>query len=152
MKKFKFSLQTVHNLRESARDKEEQELVSLRKSVEEAATHVERIENERTRVADNYSSKLSGGTIDPIEAALTSNYMAVLVHRERSARTNLKQTEHAVDMQRAKLTEATRNVEATSRLRERQRERHENEALRKEQNLLDELATAATARRMVHGK
>lgn len=149
MKKFKFSLQTVHNIRESKRDKEEQELISLRKGVEEATAHIERIENERTQLANNYGAKLGSGTIDPIEAALTSNYMAVLAYRERNARINLKQAEHAVDKQRTKLVEAERDVEATSRLRERQRERHEQEATRKEQNLLDEFATVATARRMV---
>lgn len=150
MKKFKFSLQTVHNMRESKRDKEEQELIGLRKNVEEAATHIEKIENERTQIADNYNAKQSG-TIDPIEAAMTSNYMAALVHRERNARTNLKQAEQEVDKQRTKLTEASRDVEATSRLRERQQERHNNEAIRKEQDLLDEMATAVTARRMGQG-
>lgn len=152
MKKFKFSLQTVHNLRESKRDKEEQELIGLRKHVEEATARIERIECERAELADNYGAKLQSGAIDPIEAAMTSNYMTVLAHRERNARTNLKQAEHAVDRQRIKLVEAERDVEATSRLRERQLQRHEQEAARKEQNLLDELATVATARRLVYEK
>lgn len=148
MKKFHFSLQTVHNVRETHRDKEEQEFVRLQASVIEATEQIKKVENERNQISATYSQKLNAGKIDPIEAAMTSHYITVLVLREREAKANLKRVETALENQRVKLTEAERDVEATSRLRERQRERHVLEMARKEQNLLDDMATVATARQM----
>lgn len=152
MKKFQFSLQTVHSVRETKRDKEEHELVRLRAAVTDANERVLRIENERAQVANDYSKKLNSGTIDPFEAAMTSNYLTALVHREREAREKLKQAETAVERQRQMLTEAERDVEATSRLREKQRERHALDVARVEQNQLDEMATVASARKMANEK
>lgn len=148
MKKFHFSLQTVHNVRETHRDKEEQEFVRLQTSVIKATEQIKKVEDERNHISASYSRKLNDGKIDPIEAAMTSNYITVLVLREREAKANLKRAETALENQRQKLTKAERDVEATSRLRERQKERHALEMTRKEQNLLDDMATIATARQM----
>lgn len=152
MKKFKFSLQTVHNVRETMRDKEEQELIRLRGIVAKENERVLMIENERMLLEASYSEKLNAGTIDPVQAAMTSNYINALIHREREARMVLRQAESAAEKQRQKLTEAERDVEATSRLRERARERHTMKAVRDEQNRLDDMATVATARRMAKEK
>ena len=53
-----------------------------------------------------------------------------------------------LEARRQAVVETSRAAEATSRLRERQLARHELEAARQEQNMLDEMATVSSARRL----
>lgn len=152
MKKFKFTLQTVHKLRESRRDDARHELVQLQNTADAAAASLEKTTQERLETIDNLSTKMQGGPINPMEAALATNYIAALSQREREAQYQLNLTIAAVEKQRLKVVEASREVEATSVLRERQLTRHELEATRTEQNLLDEIATVSIARRMFQNR
>jgi flagellar export protein FliJ len=152
MKKFKFTLQAVHNLRESRRDNARQELVQLQTTASEAAERLEQTTQERLETIDNFSSKMQSGPIDPMEAALTTNYIAALVQREREAQYQLSLSIAAVEKQRLKVIEAAREVEATSVLRERQLARHELEASRAEQNFLDEITSVTIARKILQNR
>ena len=152
MKKFKFTLQTVHNLRESRRDNAQQELAQLQATANEVAQRLEKTTQERLETIDNFSAKMQGGAIDPMEAALTTNYIAALAQREREAQYQLSLSIEAVERQKLKVIEASREVEATSVLRERQLARHELEASRAEQNFLDEIATVTIARKLLQNR
>jgi flagellar export protein FliJ len=146
MKKFRFSLQAVHDLREARRDEAERALARTATAAQEAAERLEETRDAHARASDAFAGRLQFGEIDPFEATLSVNYLASLLKRERDDHARLQERERVHEAQRAITTEAARAAEATSRLRERQRERHKLETSRAEQEMLDEMATLAQAR------
>ncbi|MEJ7617228.1 MAG: hypothetical protein WKF30_09780 [Pyrinomonadaceae bacterium] len=72
-----------------------------------------------------------------------------LTERQREARARLALVEREREARRVAVVETSRAAETTARLRERQRARHNFEAARDEQNMLDEIAISASARRMI---
>ena len=146
MKKFRFSLQTVHDLREARRDEAERTLAAAARAVNEAAEQLEETDLVHERATDSFASRLQSGEIDPFEAMLSVNYLAALTRRKVETRARLRELEQARERQREMTIEAARSAETTARLRQRQNERHQLEVARTEQQLLDEMATLAQAR------
>jgi len=145
MKRFQFSLETVHNLRELQRDEAERQLGQAAAVVLAAIGTIEEIEGLRTAA----EAKLAG-TTGPLCAAdlvMQVNYLEVLAKREREARTRLAALEHEREERRQSAVTAAREAEVTGQLRERQHARHRAESERVEQSLLDEMAVAAVQRR-----
>lgn len=148
MKKFKFSLQTVHNLRQEQRDKAERELARAATEVANAAAHLDEAVNNRAAAEQNYAAKLhSEDSLDPHEIALRADYLTLLTQRQRAASERLFTLEQERETRRRTAVMAARAAEATSKLRDRHRARHHLEAMRTEQNDLDEMATLLAARR-----
>src|SRR5690348_7143259 len=141
MKKFRFSLQTLHDLRESRRDEAERALARTAAASAEAAETLNETRRAHARASDTYAVSLRSGEINPFEATLSVNYIASLLRREREDQARLNERERAHEAQRKITTDAAREAEATSRLRDRQRERHRQEIERTEQGVLDEMAT-----------
>lgn len=148
MKRFTFSLQTIHNVRAAQREKEEQELSRLQTAANALTAQLQQLTAERQRLAETYASRLRQGVIDPVEAGLNTSYLGALLQRERELQTQLAQAESRVTHQRQRLIAAERDFEVTARLRAQQRERHQFEANRAEQTALDEMATLSNARRL----
>lgn len=148
MKRFHFPLQTVHNMREMVRDEAEKHLAHAASKVSEAESCLDEAGRSLTSAADIYAERLQSGTIDPHETALRADYIASLARREQEARARLTQLERELEERRLVVVEAARAAEATSKLRERQLARHTLEASRQEQNMLDEMATVSSARRL----
>lgn len=148
MKKFKFTLASVHSVREMTREKAERELAAAQSKLQEASARVEESERLREEATCEYASKLFSGDIDPFEAALYSDHLVALGRREAEAQALLGEAKRAREYARQVLLDASRGEEATARLRERQRERHAAEAAKEEQLLLDEMATMSLARRV----
>ena len=148
MKRFHFPLQTVHHVRELARDEAEKLLALAASKVREAENCLREAGALLAAAAEDYASRLQDGVIDPQDTALRSNYIASLSRREQDARARLITLERELEARRQAVVETSRAAEATSRLRERQLARHELEAARQEQNMLDEMATVSSARRL----
>lgn len=146
MKKFRFSLQTLHDLREARRDEAERTLVRTAAASAEAAETLSETRLAHARASDAYAHSLRAGEIDPFEATLSVNYIASLLQREREDHARLKERERAHEAQQKITADAACEAEATSRLRDRQRERHRLETARTEQGILDEMATLSHAR------
>lgn len=146
MKKFRFSLQTVHDLREARRDEAERALAHAAAAVSEAAEQLEETIMVHTRATEAFASKLQSGEINSFEAELSVNYLAALTRRKREAHSRLTELERTREQQREMTIEAARSAETTARLRERQHERHQLQTARAEQQSLDEMATLAQAR------
>jgi flagellar export protein FliJ len=146
MKKFRFTLQTVHDLREARRDEAERALFRAASAARAASEQLEETKQTHLRATETYAAKLQEGEIDPFDALLSINYLASLNRRERETHAQLEELEKAREAQRALTAAAAREAEATSRLRQRQRERHHLELARYEQEMLDEMATLAQAR------
>jgi flagellar export protein FliJ len=147
MKRFKFSLQTLHAVRERAREEAEAALAAAHARVAEAEAELARAAEARRLALESNAAFLGVGEINSHEIALRASYVGVLDQRISEARRQLIEAERERDARRAAAVAAATAAEATAKLREKHRARHEAEAARAEQESLDELATIASARR-----
>ncbi len=153
MKKFKFTLQTVHNVREMKQDKELQILSELQNEAAKAAEQVTEIENLRERAIENYSRRLEAGEqIAAFELELNSNHLSALDRLIREAVQILEAKKQACAQQGKTVAAATQQVKITNQLHDNQKQKHQLEVSRYEQNALDELVSANFARRMSQTK
>ena len=144
MKRFRFSLQTVHNLREARRDEEEQRLAQAAAVINAATEAVAEIERQRAAVEAKLAK--ATGPLCTAELTLQVNYLELLAQREHEAREQLAALEREREAQREVTLAATREAKVTGQLRARQQARHTAEMVRAEQQLLDELAVTASLR------
>jgi flagellar export protein FliJ len=148
MKRFHFPLQTVHNLREMRLEEAERVLAEAITKVAEARISLDELVRTREKATDEYSSKISSGVIDPYEMMMTISYLDQLSLKECEARARLATLEKECDARRFAVTEAAKEAEATAKLRERHHKRYKAEQARSEQEMLDEMATIASNRRL----
>ena len=144
MKRFKFSLETVHNLRELRRDEAERQLAHAAAVVLTAVAAIEEIE--RQRATTEAKLACATGLVCAAELALQVNYLDLLAKREQEARMRLAALECEREERRQAALAASREADVTGQLRARQHARHIAETSRAEQNMLDEMAVAATLR------
>ncbi|MGH9942500.1 MAG: flagellar export protein FliJ [Pyrinomonadaceae bacterium] len=145
--KFRFTLQSVHDLRETRREEAERELARAYARLTDAHARLDGVIETRLAYERDCASLMQNAPLDPADLAARSDYLSSLLNSERAARGRIAELEGERDRLRQHLVEATRNCEVTSTLRERQRSRFEFEASRREQLMLDELATLGAARR-----
>lgn len=150
MKKFRFSLQTVHNLRESRRDEAERGLAHAASAVTAAVAALEAIQKLRGELEEQISK--STGPLCIADLSLRMNYLDALSRREAEAKTHLARLEQERDRHREDALAAARDAEVTEQLRARRHARHVEEHARLEQDQLDEMAIACVRReaRKVH--
>jgi flagellar export protein FliJ len=146
MKKFKFSLQTVHQVREFKRDNAERDLIAAGVELDKAKAHLEEVLSLRQKAVNQYFDLHQTSQIEASTVVMHTNYIGSLMELERLARNLIATKERHVASKREVLVEASRQSETTANLRERQFERHVLETARKEQLLLDEMAVLAVAR------
>ena len=144
MKRFKFSLEAVHNLRELQRDEAERQLEQSAAKVSAARTVVEQIEQHRDTIETEIAR--ATGPLCANELALQVSYLEFLNQREQETQQHLAELEQQHEAQRETTLAAARAAEATEQLRTRQQARHTAEVARVEQLLLDEIAIATTQR------
>ncbi len=149
MKRFKFSLETVHNLRELQRDEAERQLEQSAARVSEARAMVEQIKQQRNAVEAELAR--ATGPLCAHELALQVSYLEFLNQREQETQQHLAALEHQHEAQRETTLAAARAAEATEQLRVRQQTRHAAAVARVEQLLLDEIAVAITQREKLGG-
>lgn len=153
MKKFKFTLQAVHSVREMREEKEHLVLTQMQHEAEKAAERVQKLLQMRLEAIEKYSLRLQAGQpINAYELELNSNHISSLDKIRREAEAVLEQKKLACRRQSETVAAATRAVKITNRLRETQQSRHRAEADRQEQTALDELVSANYARQMTHSK
>jgi flagellar export protein FliJ len=153
MKKFKFTLQTVHNVREMREEKEKLVLSELQTEAERIAHQIEHIEKLRFESIENYARRLSAGEqISAMEMELNSNHFASLNRLQQETEKLLEQKKGACSAQRAKLAAAAREVQITERLREHQAKRHRLQLEQYEQTAIDEMVSANFARKIAQIK
>lgn len=150
MKKFKFTLQTVHSVREMRQEKEELVFSQMQSEANAAAERIAHIEKMRFEAIEKYTQKLKAGEfVCAKELEMNSNHFASLDRLQREAEKVLEDKKRACDAQSRKLAAAVREVKITNRLRETQAVRHKLELDRQEQTNLDEIVSANFARRLI---
>lgn len=153
MKKFKFTLDTVHKVREIHQERESVRLSELQNEAAKAAERVSEIERMGNEAVENYSKRLNcGGQLDPAEMELSSKHFTSLNVMKKEAEVTLAQKQAACHIQVQTVARAMRQVKVTNSLRESQFERHQQEYSRQEQNSVDELVSATFARRILQTK
>lgn len=153
MKNFKFTLQSVHNVREMRQEKEEFILSELQAEAERAIAGLAQVEKKRIDAIENYTKKMKKGEpMNPFEMELNTNHLVALDRLVRESHAIAEQKKQACQRQRQVVAAASREVKITERLRENQRSRHRLELERSEQNALDELVSANFARQMLLNK
>lgn len=149
MKKFKFTLQSVHQVREMREENEQMELSRLKNDERLAAEKIAQIDQLRQEAIRQYGAKLeSGKPVNAYELEMNFNHISNLDRLRQQAVETLEQKKLACQRQSSAVAAANRAVKITSRLRETQEKRHKSEADRHEQNAVDELVSANFARRM----
>lgn len=149
MKKFKFTLQTVHNVREMKQEKEEQTLAEMIGEMTRVSERIGQLEKMRQEAIARYTQRLQAGEIlNATELELNAKYFNSLDDLQREAEKELAAKNHACTMQRAKLAAAAREVKITDRLREQQFLRHQQEVEKQQQTALDEIVSAGFARKL----
>jgi flagellar export protein FliJ len=148
MKRFHFPLQAVHNLRELRLEQAENVLAQAVIKVVEAQNRLEEIVVLRQRAIDEYTSKISTGILNTYEISMNLEYLDVLAQREAEARSNLVKLEKECEVQRKNVAEAARKAEATAKLREKHQSRYQAEVARAEQDMIDEMATISSSRKL----
>ncbi len=148
MKRFQFSLQALHHLRETQREQCERDLMDAHAAATEAAAELDDTRRVQQTARDAYVAKLLSGALEPHEATMHVNYIAALAAREVDARARLASLESECERRRVILADAARQHKVTTKLRERHSQRHAFEVERCEQINLDEMATLSTARRI----
>lgn len=148
MKRFQFSLQAVHNVREMRRDAAERALAAVQAELRAVQAQLETVVRRRHSAMDNYLLLHQAKEIEAAAFASHTDYIGSLSLLERHVRAMILQVEERIASKRQALTEASRQTETTANLRERQRERHHFEIAQHEQKVLDEMAVVGVARRL----
>jgi flagellar export protein FliJ len=148
MKRFKFSLQTLHDLREQEREDAEHALGQATAAVVEATAKIESLLEAIKQAVAAHAVQMRTKTPDPREAQMHNEYIAALERRLGEARLTHATLERNRLMKLQEFVKASAAAEATAKLREQYYARYVSELAREEQNLMDELATIATVRRL----
>ncbi len=149
MKKFKFNLETVHNVREMQQEKEQLRLAELQNLVNQTIAHIEQLEQTKLSALNNYRHKMEiGESMSSFELKLNSDHISDLNRRQLESRVKLEKQKSDCTDQTKKLAAAHREVKVTDRLRETQEIHHKKELERHEQNTIDEIVTINYARRV----
>lgn len=153
MKRFKFSLESVHKVREIRQERESVILGELKAEAIRAAERVANLESMRRDAIERYTRRVtSGERVDAMEMELSSKHFASLDLLQREAEAELARRNHDCDIQIAAVTEALRDVKITENLRETQKKRHQSEFDREQQNSIDEMVTTRHGRRTLREK
>jgi flagellar export protein FliJ len=150
MKRFKFSLQAVHDLRESRQETAERELANVNSELYRANAQLEEVVRSKQKALERYLLMYQANEIEVSMVAAHTDFIGSLFKREREAKAHIREVEMRLEEKRQAVTEAMRNTETTAKLRERQRQNHQQEINRNEQTMLDEMAVLAVARRRVN--
>ena len=148
MKKFKFTLETVHNVRELQEEKEQAVFARLQQETAEAEARLEKIRLRRAEAMERYLADLDGGRVaDPAKMDLHSKHFASLERLRIETEKEIEEKKSACQQQAGHLSEAAREVKVTGKLREKQQALYDQELARNEQNAMDEITSAKYARK-----
>jgi flagellar FliJ protein len=152
MKRFKFSLQTVHDLRASHQEAAERELATANSELYRANAQLEEVVRSRQKALERYLLMYQASEIEVSMVTAHTDFIGSLVQREREAKAHISDVERRLEQKRRAVTEAMRQTETTAKLRDHQRQNYLLEMNRNEQSMLDEMAVLAIARRRVNGQ
>ncbi len=140
MKRFKFRLQRLLELRIQIRDEARQELGRLKMQLEHQVTVLKDLESESASV-----QRVGDGTFRAVELLLRGAYIERLQRAIEQQLARIAETKRLVLIAQERYIQANKEAKALEMLRERKRDEYQLEALRDEVAQLDEVATRRAA-------
>lgn len=147
MATFRYRLATLMRLREAARDEKRAQLAEAYRAMQILEERLRETDAElaAARIAAQTSART--GTVD-IDFRMNSHrYETILLVQRKGIEQQQKQVGEEVERRRLALVEADRQVRVLEKLREKKLHEHEQRELRRDQRLMDELASRAKPQR-----
>jgi len=135
MKKFSFSLQKVLKLREF---REEECKIALGQAI----SVLNEIENKIKETAIKHHHAASQRFNDPMQISLWNNYIIMLDQEAERLTKQAAQAEIVVEEKRALYMEASRDVKAIEKLKEKRQKEYRKEMFNKQMTEVDDLTSA----------
>lgn len=142
---FRFSLETLLKLRENARDERRQQYADALRAEEILREQHEQLESEQVQVRQEYAIS-STGTINVDRLLTAQRYEGALKTQQLIIEQQQQQLSGETERRREALVEADRQVRLLEKLREKQQTRHQKALQKKQDKLLDDLASSRYAR------
>lgn len=141
MARFQFRLQSMLKLAESQRDQCRRDLAAALEAVHVLRDRQHDIERAVTEIRATRARESVGSGIQ-VERLLDASRFELLLNSQLSeVHKQQEQVDEELERRRQRLVEADRQVRTLEKLRERRLTEHEQAELRKQQILLDEVAT-----------
>jgi len=141
MAKFRFRLATVQKLREAHRDEMRSKLAEAYQAQQLLDTQIGQVQAEADNLQAAHRIKLQSSSVDMNQLLDTQRYQAVLRAQitTMSAQSQLLAAE--VEKRRHAVVQADQDVRVLEKLHERQLKSHQQDALREEAKVMDEIAS-----------
>ncbi|MEZ6071885.1 MAG: flagellar export protein FliJ [Pirellulales bacterium] len=141
MKPYRFRLATLLKIRESTRDERRRHLLEAQQAHDTLQARLGEIDDQLREARRLASDSLSGGPVNVDRLLDDGRYELVMLAEQAMIRQQSKTVAEEVERRRQTLVAADREVRVLEKLRETQQERHNVEASRREQQVIDEAAT-----------
>jgi len=149
VKRFTFALQPVLDLRQRIEDEKQMIVAQKRRSLDDAETELKRLNDEFRQNADRLRSKHA--ELNTEELRVTYAHLQFLDRCTVAQIHVVAERRVALDKARAELLEASKDRKAVEKLKERRRTAHDTEAMRLEQNEIDDGNARRYGRSVVGG-
>jgi flagellar FliJ protein len=143
MSTFRFRLATLLRLREAARDEKRARLAEAYRAAEILAAQLQEIDGELAAYRLAAQQNAQRGIVDVDQLLHGHRYERVLTAQKNALKTQQKQVAEEIDRRRLALVEADRQVRVLEKLREKKQTEHATAEERRDQRLMDELASRA---------
>jgi flagellar FliJ protein len=149
MKKFKFKLETVLNVKERKEEKLKHELLKLHSLRQEQEILLNETKEKRTYITNEKSERSSGST-DIQSLLFYEQYLTRLLRQIDLTKEKIRELEGLADKKRLEVVEASREKKVFEKLKDKQFEVFNKMVLYNEQLVLDEMAVSKFNRKEQH--
>ncbi len=141
MKKFKFKLETVLNVKERKEEQLKHELLKLQALKIQEEQFLAEVKEKRAYISREKSNENKKGT-DIQSLIHFEQYLGVLLKKIDDAKKNIKVLEKKADIKREEVVEASREKKVFEKLKEKQFGEFQRVVNENEQKVLDEMAVS----------
>lgn len=145
MATFRYRLATLLRLREAARDEKRAQLAEAYRAMQILDDRLQELDQEIAEAKAAARSAASTGRVDVDYVMNAHRYEVILRAQRGGIEAQRKQVAEEVERRRQALVEADRQVRVLEKLREKKLAEHEARELKRDQRLMDELASRAKA-------
>lgn len=146
MSKFKFRLETLLRLRDTARDERRAQLAKAYQAEEILSRQRQQLDDDLNELSDHNRLAAAPGQLNVDRLLDARRYELVLKSQQLHVDQQQQALETEIERRRQMLVEANRQVRVLEQLREKQLERHRREENRQEIKQLDEVAAMQSTR------
>ncbi len=144
MTRFRFRLESLLRLATAQRNTRRQELAQALQAERIVQAQIDRLQRELDRALRQRQPGI--GVVDVDRLLDAAREQLLLAAQKQHLEQQLEQVRQEVRRRQQLLAEADRQVRLLERLRDKQRRRHQQQLLRQEQKLLDEIANGLNYR------